>query len=65
MTFPVYVNVFGHRLHPHMVLEAIGYCAGFQLYRLTRSRFPGARTTMEQTLVVLVGAVVGALFGSK
>src|SRR4051794_32028839 len=65
VTFPLYLNFLGHRLHPHLVLESLGYICGFQLYRVTRSRFPHARTTLEQTLIVLAGAIIGALFGSK
>jgi len=65
LTFPLYLNLLGHPLHPHFVLESLGYLTGFQLYRLTRSRFPRAHTTLEQTLIVLAGAIIGALFGSK
>ena len=65
MTFPVYLNFFGHGLHPHLVFEAAGYLVGFQLYRFTRGRFPRAGMRIEQTLVVLAGAIVGALVGSK
>lgn len=65
MTFPVYFHAFGHRLHPHMVLEVIAYSAGFQLYRSLRRRFPRATVPFEQNLWLLVGAVFGALIGSK
>ena len=65
MTFPVYFHVFGHRVHPHMVMEVIAYSAGFQLYRILRPRFPGAKVPFEQNLWIFVGAVFGALIGSK
>lgn len=65
VTFPVYIHLFGHRIHPHPVMEVIAYAGGFQFYRLTRGRFPRARTPFEQTLWILVGAVFGALIGSK
>jgi phosphatidylglycerol---prolipoprotein diacylglyceryl transferase len=65
MTFPVYLHAFGHAFHPHMVMEVIAYSAGFQLYRALRSRFPQAKVPFEQNLWVFVGAVFGALIGSK
>ena len=65
MTFPVYLHLFGHRLHPHVVMEVIAYSAGFQLYRVLRRRFPGATVPFEQNLWILVGAIFGALIGSK
>jgi phosphatidylglycerol---prolipoprotein diacylglyceryl transferase len=65
MTFPVYFHAFGHRLHPHMVMEVIAYSAGFQLYRVLRRKFPRARVPFDQNLWLLVGAVFGALVGSK
>ncbi|HSZ54477.1 MAG TPA: prolipoprotein diacylglyceryl transferase family protein [Tepidisphaeraceae bacterium] len=65
MTFPVYLSLFGHRLHPHLVMELIAYTGGFQLYRMTRSRWPRANAPFEQALWLFVGAVFGALVGSK
>ena len=65
MTFPVPINVLGHRFHPHMVMEVIGYSAGFQLYRYLRPRFPRANVPFEQNVWIFVGAIFGALIGSK
>ena len=65
MTFPVYFHLFGHRLHPHGVMELIAYGGGFQLYRMTRARWPRARVPREQLAWLLVGVVFGALVGSK
>ena len=65
MTFPVYIHLLGQRIHPHPVMEVLAYAGGFQLYRLTRGRFPRANAPFEQTLWVFVGAVFGALVGSK
>ena len=65
MTFPVPIHVLGHQLHPHMVMEVIAYSAGFQLYRILRPRFPRASVPFEQNLWIFVGAVFGALIGSK
>ena len=65
MTFPVYLQAFGVRLHPHLVMEVVAYSGGFQLYRYTRRRFPRASLPFEQNLWLIVGAIFGALIGSK
>ena len=65
MTFPVYFNLFGHRVHPHLVLEMIGYAAGFQLYLRLRRRWTRAAVPFEQNMWLIVGCVFGALVGSK
>ena len=65
MTFPVYFEVFGHRLLAHTVLEIIAYAAGAQLYwRLRRGRGAEALGS-EENLWVIVGCIVGAAVGSK
>lgn len=67
MTFPVYIHVFGHRLHPHLVMEVLAYALGSQLYFLLRRRWRGAaaKLPIEKNLWLLVACVFGALFGSK
>ena len=65
MTFPHYFHFFGLTLHPHPVMELIGYSGGFQLYLFLRRRWPGPRVPIERNLWVLVGAIAGALVGSK
>lgn len=65
MQFPVYFNLLGHRIHPHPVMELIAYTGGFQLYLLLRRRWPRAAVPIEQNMWLIVGAVFGALFGSK
>jgi len=70
VTFPVYVQLFNHGVHPHFVLEVLAYTGGFQLYRLTRrqrARALGAAAVLpfEQNLWLIVGCIFGALAGSK
>ncbi len=65
MTFPHYFHAFGHAIHPHPVMELIGYTGGFQLYLYLRRRWPGPRLPLERNLWVIVGAIGGALVGSK
>ena len=67
MTFPVYFNLFGLRVHPHPVMEVLAYSGGFQVYLLLRRRnaFPHAKVPLEQNAWVFVGCIFGALAGSK
>ena len=65
MTFPAYFRIFGHNIHPHLLMEILAYTGGFQLYLWTRKRWPRAKLEVEQNLWIIVGAIFGALFGSK
>jgi len=65
MTFPHYFHILGYRLHPHPVMEVIAYTSGFQLYLFLRRRYPRASVPFEQSMWLIVGAIFGALFGSK
>ena len=63
--YPVYLELFGARLHPHLIFEALAYALGFNLYLALRPRFPRARVSGEQTVWILAGCIFGALVGSK
>ena len=65
MRFPVDFHVFGLTLPSHGVMEVIAYSAGFQLYLLLRRKWKGKVVPIEQNLWVIVGAIFGALVGSK
>ena len=66
MTFPVYLQLFGVKLHPHVVLEAVAYAVGFALYLALRRRWPsGPGLSWLQTGWLLVGAIFGALVGAR
>lgn len=67
MAFPVYFNLLGHRIHPHLVMELIAYAAGFQLYLWLRRREKrrGLALETESNMWVIVGCVLGAMVGSK
>jgi prolipoprotein diacylglyceryltransferase len=65
MTFPIYLDLFGLRLHPHIVLESLGYFVGARVYFLLRRRSPQAALPLEKNLWLLVGCVFGAWLGSK
>lgn len=65
MTFPHYFHLFGRSIHPHLLMEIIAYSGGFQLYLRTRRLYPRARLGAEENLWLIVGAIFGALLGSK
>ncbi|MBS1913737.1 MAG: prolipoprotein diacylglyceryl transferase [Bacteroidetes bacterium] len=64
MSFPLYIDLFGLRLHPHPLFEMIAYTAGFQLYLRTRHRWQHAPIPLEKNLWIVVACVFGALVGS-
>jgi len=66
VTFPVYFEFFGLRLHPHLVLETIAYAVGARLYFFERRRAPAAaQLPLEQNLWLLIGCIFGAWAISK
>lgn len=66
MTFPVYLHLGSLVLHPHVVLEGLGYFIGARLYFAARRReSTDAPLPVETNLWLLVGCVFGAWAGSK
>ena len=66
MQFPYYFSFAGHRVHPHLLMELIGYTGGFQIYLwLRRKKGKLGALPLEQNMWILVGCVFGALVGSK
>lgn len=67
MSFPVYFHLFGRAVHPHMAMEVLAYGGGAQLYWALRrrARRTGEVVDDERMLWLIVGAVLGALVGSK
>ena len=64
MSFPVRLDLFGWRLHPHPVLEALAYLVAFQVYRFLRRR-QGDVLRTPQRWSVLLAAALGGVVGSK
>ena len=64
MNFPAHLDLFGLRVHPHLLFEALGYFAGARLYFFQRRR-DGVPLPLETHLWLLVGCVFGAWAGSK
>jgi uncharacterized radical SAM superfamily Fe-S cluster-containing enzyme/prolipoprotein diacylglyceryltransferase len=66
MIFPVEIHLFGIQVSAHQILELIAYTAGFQLYLFLRRRWnEGPPLTVEQTALIFLGAIFGALLGAK
>ena len=68
MTVPVEFNLAGRQIPAHLVFETLAYIVGFQTYLLLRRREArGANSSIgaQVHLWLVVGAVFGALFGSK
>ncbi len=68
MTFPAYFEIFGRLVHPHPVLELIGYATGSQvfLWRRRRSRRNGhlEQLAAEDTAWIFAAMLLGALVGA-
>jgi phosphatidylglycerol:prolipoprotein diacylglycerol transferase len=65
LTFPVYFNIFGITIHPHLMMELIAYPAGFQLYLFLRRRSKHNAVPLNVNLWIVVGCIIGALVGAK
>ena len=65
VTFPVYLHLGSLAIHPHALMEVIGYSGGFQLYLFTRKWFPRSVASGEPVVWVIFGALCGALLGSR
>jgi len=64
LAFPVYVDLLGLQIHPHVLFESLGYFAGFRLYLWQRRRRGDVIGTHDRWSVV-AGAILGAALGAK
>jgi phosphatidylglycerol---prolipoprotein diacylglyceryl transferase len=60
--FPVYIGLGSWKLHPHLLFEAIAYSTGT---RLALKNFQRTRFTTSHRSSIFVGALVGAIIGTK
>jgi phosphatidylglycerol:prolipoprotein diacylglycerol transferase len=64
MSFPVYIPLFGLKIHPHFVFESLAYTVGFFVYRKLKSRF-GDPVDDGVRWSVIAAAALGSVIGSK
>jgi phosphatidylglycerol---prolipoprotein diacylglyceryl transferase len=64
MHFPVYLQVGAIQVHPHWVLETLGYAIGFRIYLFMRKRL-GDALSVDLRWWVIAAAAAGAAAGSK
>lgn len=64
MSFPVYVHLFGLKVHPHFLFETLAYPCGFFAYQRLRRSF-GDPVPQSIRWSVIAAAAVGAVIGSK
>jgi prolipoprotein diacylglyceryltransferase len=64
VAFPVYVDIGPLHVPAHVILEALAYAVGFQIYRRQRAR-RGDVIDDARRWTVIAAAAVGAAIGSK
>lgn len=64
MTFPVYIPLFGLRIHPHFIFESLAYTLAFVIYRKLKARY-GDPVNESVRWSVIAAAAFGAVLGSK
>ena len=62
--FPVTVELFGHSVLIHPILETVGIFIAMRYYGFLRKRNKSSLTTI-QSFSIIIGALIGALLGSK
>lgn len=62
MTFPVFINLFGFHIHPHLFFESLSYFIGFRIYLWFRVK---ERLPKKYIVYIIAGAIMGAAIGSK
>src|SRR3954471_11225084 len=65
MTFPYDFHLLGRTIPSHMVMEAIAYCVGFQIYLKLRRREIDTHADAVTQVWIVAGAVLGAVVGAK
>lgn len=65
MSFPVYISLGPLHLHPHFILELLGYSLGFQWFRYLSRRSPLRQEPLEKQLWLLIACIFGAIIGAR
>lgn len=64
MQFPVTIPIGNSQLPLHMILEALAFFTGFRYYLYLRRR-RGDAFSSERRMLIIAGAIFGALIGSR
>lgn len=62
--FPVSIEIFGHSVLIHPILESVGIIIAMRYYAFLRKRNKSSLSTI-QSFGIIIGALIGALLGSK
>lgn len=62
--FPVSIEIFGHSVLIHPILESVGIFIAMRYYAFLRKCNKSSLTTI-QSFSIIIGALIGALLGSK
>ena len=62
--FPVSIEIFGHSVLIHPILESVGIFIAMRYYVFLRKRNKSSLSTI-QSFGIIIGALIGALLGSK
>ena len=62
--FPVTVEIFGKAILIHPILESVGIFVAMRYYALLKRRNQ-SNLSIVQSLSIILGALIGALLGSK
>lgn len=64
MNFPVYIEIGSLKLLLHTILEPVGMFMGFRYFLFLRKK-EGDKITTERRLWIIIGAIFGAVMGSR
>ena len=65
MEFPIYINLFGYRIHPHVFFETIAYFTASRIYYYERKKLDQKyKLTFIQKISIIYGMIFGAFLFS-
>lgn len=64
MQFPYQFEIFGHQYYYHIIFETISFIVGYRIYIYLRKKQTDFITDLHR-LWILLGAMIGALIGSR
>lgn len=65
MNFPVQIDLFGQKIYLHFIMECLAFFIGIRYYYFIKKRQKNSVISDQNRLWILLGAMVGALLGSR